>query len=52
VQVRVLSPIPPSANGTKKRAFLGWLRGEREHYKMVAIPTIVEECQAAQPLVG
>jgi transposase len=26
-----------------KRAFLGWLRGEREHCKMVAIPTIAEE---------
>jgi transposase len=23
-----------------KRAFLGWLRGERDHCKMVAIPTI------------
>jgi transposase len=22
-----------------KRAFLGWLRGERDHCKMVAIPT-------------
>jgi transposase len=29
-----------------KRAFLGWLRGERDHCKMVAIPTT---CQAAQP---
>jgi transposase len=26
-----------------KRAFLGWLRGEREHCKMAAIPTIAEE---------
>jgi transposase len=26
-----------------KRAFLGWLRGEREHCKMVAIPTIKDE---------
>ena len=26
-----------------KRAFLGWLRGEREHCKMVAIPTLGEE---------
>src|SRR5450631_2507056 len=26
-----------------KRAFLGWLRGERDHCKMVAIPTINEE---------
>jgi transposase len=26
-----------------KRAFLGWLRGEREHCKMCAIPTIAEE---------
>jgi transposase len=26
-----------------KRAFLGWLRGEREHCKMVAIPTRNEE---------
>ena len=26
-----------------KRAFLGWLRGEREHCKMAAIPTIEEE---------
>ena len=26
-----------------KRAFLGWLRGERDHCKMVAIPTISEE---------
>ena len=25
-----------------KRAFLGWLRGEQEHCKMVAIPTIAE----------
>jgi transposase len=26
-----------------KRAFLGWLRGERDHCKMVAIPTLEEE---------
>src|SRR5262249_37120156 len=26
-----------------KRAFLGWLRGEREHCKMAAIPTLAEE---------
>jgi transposase len=26
-----------------KRCFLGWLRGERDHCKMVAIPTIKEE---------
>jgi transposase len=26
-----------------KRAFLGWLRGERDHCKIVAIPTIKEE---------
>ncbi|MCI0430433.1 MAG: IS110 family transposase [Rhodospirillales bacterium] len=26
-----------------KRAFLGWLRGERDHSKMVAIPTIKDE---------
>src|SRR6478736_6658557 len=26
-----------------KRAFLGWLRGERNHSKMVAIPTIKDE---------
>jgi transposase len=26
-----------------KRAFLGWLRGEPEHCKMVAIPTLSEE---------
>ena len=26
-----------------KRAFLGWLRGERDHCKMVAIPTIIDE---------
>jgi len=26
-----------------KRAFLGWLRGERAHCKMVAIPTLAEE---------
>lgn len=26
-----------------KRAFLGWLRGEREHCKMSAVPTLAEE---------
>jgi transposase len=26
-----------------KRAFLGWLRGERDHCKMAAIPTSIEE---------
>lgn len=26
-----------------KRALLGWLRGERDHCKMVAIPTLVDE---------
>ena len=26
-----------------KRAFLGWLRGERDHCKMCAIPTFAEE---------
>jgi len=26
-----------------KRAFVGWLRGERDHCKMVAIPTLDEE---------
>jgi transposase len=26
-----------------KRAFLGWLRGERDHCKTVAIPTLAEE---------
>ena len=26
-----------------KRAFLGWLRGERDHCKMVAIPTAEDE---------
>ena len=26
-----------------KRAFLGWLRGERDHRKMVAIPTLEDE---------
>ena len=26
-----------------KRSFLGWLRGERDHCKMVAIPTLEEE---------
>jgi len=26
-----------------KRTFLGWLRGERDHCKMVAIPTLAQE---------
>jgi hypothetical protein len=26
-----------------KRDFLGWLRGERDHCKMVAIPTLAQE---------
>src|SRR5207244_5708293 len=26
-----------------KRAFLGWLRGERDHCKMAAVPTFAEE---------
>src|SRR5882757_6511804 len=26
-----------------KRSFLGWLRGERDHCKMVAVPTITDE---------
>src|SRR5678815_4867848 len=26
-----------------KRAFIGWLRGERDHCKMVAIPTLAQE---------
>src|SRR6516165_969087 len=29
--------------GLLKRAFLGWLRGERGHCKMVAVPTLREE---------
>ena len=33
-----------------KRAFLGWLRGERDHCKMVAIPTTKDEdAKRAQP---
>ena len=33
-----------------KRVFLGWLRGERDHCKMVAIPTIEDEdAKRAQP---
>jgi transposase len=31
-----------------KRAFLAWLRGERDHCKMVAIPTLAQEDAAAQ----
>jgi transposase len=26
-----------------KRAFLGWLRGERDHCKMIALPTLAQE---------
>ena len=26
-----------------KRSFLGWLRGERDHCKMVAVPTLAQE---------
>ena len=26
-----------------KRAFLGWLRGEKEHCRMVAVPTVAQE---------
>ena len=29
--------------GLLKRAFLGWLRGERDHCQMIAIPTLEEE---------
>ena len=40
-----------------KRAFLGWLRGERDHCKVVAIPTLNEEdakrpSRERQSLVG
>jgi transposase len=40
-----------------KRAFLGWLRGERDHCKVVAIPTLKEEdakrpSRERQSLVG
>jgi transposase len=36
--------------GLLKRVFLGWLRGERDHCKMVAIPTIQDEdAKRAQP---
>jgi transposase len=35
------------------RVFLGWLRGERGHCGMVAIPTLEEErCQASKPRAG
>jgi len=34
-----------------KRAFVGWLRGERDHCKMVAIPTLHEE-DAKRPNVS
>jgi transposase len=30
-----------------KRAFLGWLRGERDHCKVVAIPTLKDEASSA-----
>ena len=35
----------PTASNSEllKRAFLGWLRGERDHCKMVAIPTAKDE---------
>src|SRR5215471_11165893 len=33
----------PLAESALKRAFLGWLRGERNHCKMCAIPTAAEE---------
>ena len=33
----------PARHQLLKRAFLGWLRGERDHCKMVAIPTVAEE---------
>ena len=32
-----------------KRAFLGWLRGEHDHCKMVAIPTIARPKMASGP---
>ena len=36
-----------------KRAFLGWLRGEREHCKMAAIPALTGGgCQAPSPRAG
>jgi hypothetical protein len=31
------------------RVFLGWLRGEKRHCSMVAIPTIEEEDARAPP---
>ena len=34
-----------------KRSFLGWLRGERDHCKMAAIPTFAEE-DAGTPVTG
>jgi transposase len=34
-----------------KRGFLGWLRGERGHCKMVAVPTLAEE-DAKRPSAG
>ena len=33
----------PSRHRVLKRAFLGWLRGERDHCKMLAIPTTKDE---------
>lgn len=35
-----------------KRSFLGWLRGERDHCKMVAIPTIRGGFEAASAKTG
>jgi hypothetical protein len=32
-----------------KRGFLGWLRGERGHCKMVAVPTLAEEHESSCP---
>src|SRR5262249_38012450 len=42
LQARRESSSPRRRRATK-RAFLGWLRGERDHCKMVAIPTIKDE---------
>jgi transposase len=35
-------------NGLLQRAFLGWLRGERSHCTMVAIPTLEAETPGVQ----
>ena len=35
-----------------KRAFLGWLRGERDHCKMAAIPTLAQEDAKRESLAG